>query len=447
MAEVCPFQGIRYNQGIVKDLADVICPPYDIITTQQERHYYERSDYNAIQLEHPLSVSYELGAKQSNHSKYNRAAITYRQWLKKRILQVDDYPAFYLHDHYFIYLGERRKRRGLIARVGLEPWYKGIYPHEETFSKAKSDRLQLMRACQANFSSLFTLYQDSRGEVAKILSEVSQEKPIIELTDSGEGHVVWAITKPKFIHQISELLVHQPLYMADGHHRYETALLYQQERTSGVVSYEAQSAEAISKEALNYVMMTLVDFSDPGLIIFPIHRLVCGVASSNLVELKKQLEKFFTLEFIPLSESFLALYNCKKDEAIAKTMNEAVLGVLGLESQSLVLVRRRHDISFEDIMPRNRSQVYRDFNISLLNHLVLDRMLGVAPNSEDIAYTADVDEACQQIKGGKYQLAFLLSPPQPEMVKAITDAKDRMPRKSTYFYPKLPTGLIINPLD
>jgi uncharacterized protein (DUF1015 family) len=463
MAEIRPFRGIRYNQEIVKNLAGVICPPYDIITPQQQKHYYERSDYNAIQLEHPLTVIVNE-ARQSNGNKYSRAAITFQQWLKKGILQVDDYPAFYLHDHYFTHLGVRRRRRGLMARVRLKPWGNGIYPHEETFSKAKSDRLQLMRACQANFSSLFALYQDSSGEIGKILSEASQDKPIIELTDSGESHVVWAITEPKFTCQISELLVLQPLYIADGHHRYETALAYQQERISGYPYCGAQSAEAISKKAFNYVMMTLVNFSDPGLVIFPIHRLVRGVAPSALAGLRNRLENFFTLEFIPLTENFLDPYGCgepksraealseakrqrKESEAISKIINEALLGILGLEPQSLVLVRQRHGISFEDVIPKNHSQAYKNFNVSFLNHIILGRMLGMAQVSENIAYIVDINEACQQIKEKKYQLAFLLSPPQLEMVKAIADAKDRMPRKSTYFYPKLPTGLVINPLD
>jgi len=237
MAEVCPFRGIRYNGEIVKDLAQVICPPYDIITPQEQKHYYERSDYNAIHLEYPLLAV--ATTKQSDFNKYSGVAITFQRWLEEGILRVEDYPAFYLHDHYFTYLGERRRRRGLIARVKLGPWGNGIYPHEETYSKAKADRLQLMRACQANFSPLFALYQDLEGGIARILSEASQGKPVIEFADSSESHVVWAITKPEFIHRISEFLAVQPLYMADGHHRYETALAYQQERAH-IISSEAK---------------------------------------------------------------------------------------------------------------------------------------------------------------------------------------------------------------
>ena len=447
---VSPFRGIRYNKEIVKDLAAVICPPYDIIAPEQQKLYYERSDYNIIRLEHPLSVSYDA-AEQSDRSKYDRAAITFQQWLKRGVLQGDRVSSFYLHDHYFTYMGGRRRRRGLVARVRLEPWGNGIYPHEETFSKAKIDRLQLMRTCQANFSPLFALYQDSEQEIVQALFGASQREPIIELDDSNETHVVWAITDPKLRQQLSELLAARPLYMADGHHRYETALLYQQERMQKLPS-------GIGKEAFNYVMMTLVDFSDPGLVVFPIHRLVCGIASSALAGLKSQLEDFFILESVPLPASpkaFLASLQAevasrsrgKQRSNLEEISSRVTIGILGLEPQSLIMLRQRQDVSIEDIMPKNHSQAYKKFDISLLNHLILDRMLGLAQGSKNLAYTVDIDEAYQQVNGGRYQLAFALSPPNLEMIKDIVDAKDRMPRKSTYFYPKLPAGLIINPLS
>jgi len=429
MAEICPFRGIRYNQGIVKDLAKVICPPYDVIAPEQQRIYYKMSDYNAIHLEHAI----EQPGDNATDNKYSRAAVTFQQWLKEGVLQVERQPAFYIHDHYFAHLGEKKKRRGLVARVRLEPWGDGIYPHEETFPKAKSDRLQVIGACHANFSPVLALYQDSGGEVAKILSEASQDKPGMEVANSDEGHAVWAVTKPKFVQRISELLVAQFLYMADGHHRYETALAYQQER--------ARELPCVTgKEAFNYVMMTLVHFSDPGLVILSACRSVRGLALSVLAGLENRLGNLFALEYIPLTRNLTG--NLKR-----KMVEGALLGVLGLNPQFLIALRQRQDVSIVDMMPESHSQTYRNFNVSLLNDIVLGRMLGLAPDSENIAYIPDMDEAWQQIKEGKYQLAFLLSPPQPEMVKAIADAKDRVPRKSTYFYPKPPAGLIVNSLD
>jgi len=425
--EVSPFRGIRYNQRIVGDLAQVICPPYDVITPEQQKLYYEESSYNAIRLEFPIE------SQETTVDHYQRAAIIFQQWLEQGILQRDSVASFYLHDHRFEYSGEKRTRRGLIARVKLEPWGSGVYPHEETFPKAKGDRLQLMRACQANFSPLLSLYHDSQQKIPAILSRITQEKPLISLRakrsnlpNSNEAHTIWSITEPEIKRELIQFLASQPLYIADGHHRYETALTYQQERT--------KEQSATGKEAFNYVMLELVDFSDPGLVVLPLHRLVRGIEPSALEGLEDQLRNFFVLDYVPLKagDCQLPIDSC--------------LGILGLQSGSLVLLRRRRDISPDAMMPNNRSQAYREFDVSILNHIILGKIMGLT-QKEDIAYTVDFKEAHQHIKEGKYQLAFVLNPPQPEIVKAVADAKERMPGKSTYFYPKLPAGLVINPLD
>jgi uncharacterized protein (DUF1015 family) len=421
--EVSPFRGIRYNQSTVGDLARVICPPYDVISPEQQRLYYKKSDYNAIRLEFPEPTT----------DRYERAAMTFQQWLKQGVLEYDSVSAFYLHEHQFKYSGKKMVRRGVIARVKLGPWGSGIFPHEETSSRDKSDRLQLVRACRANFSPLFSLYEDSQQQITPILSHVAQEKPLMSLRtgrgnfpDSDEAHSVWAVTNPEIKRQLVKLLSSQPIYIADGHHRYETALTYGQERT--------QEQPLSGKGAFNYVVMELVEFSDPGLLVLPLHRLVRGIGASSLVGLGDRLGDFFTLESVPLRTGswHLPVDSC--------------LGVLGLQVGSLVVLRKRQDVSLEAMMPGNRSQAYREFGVSILNHIILDAVLSEAKDL-DVAYTVNVKEAYQQIKEGKYQLAFLLHPPGPEMVKAVAGAQDRMPRKSTYFYPKLPAGLVINPLD
>jgi len=412
-------------------LAQVICPPYDVITPEQQKLYYEESNYNSIRLEFPAE------SQENTVDRYQKAAITFQQWLKQGILQLKSVASFYLHDHHFEHSGEKRTRRGLIARVKLEPWGSGIYPHEETFPKAKGDRLQLMRSCRANFSPLFSLYHDSRQKIAPILSEVSMLDPMIKTSilstatggvqySGGEAHALWAITEPKIKHELSQFLSSEPLYIADGHHRYETALTYRQER--------AKEQPVTDREAFNYVMLELVDFSDPGLVVLPLHRLIRVIAPSNLGGLGDQLKNFFVLESTPLKDD-----NCQ-----LPTGN--CLGILGLQPGSLVILKLRQDISLEAMMPGNRSRAYREFDVSILNHIILEKIMGLTPK-EEIAYTVDLKEVHQHIKEGKYQLAFLLNPPQPETVKAVADVKDRMPAKSTYFYPKLPAGLVINPLD
>jgi len=436
--EVSPFRGIRYNQRTVGDLARVLCPPYDVITPEQQKLYYEKSNYNAIRLEFPEPTG----------DSYQRAAITFQQWMKHGVLHLNSASSFYLHAHRFEYSGAEKVRRGLIAHVKLGPWGSGIYPHEETFPKAKGDRLQLLRACRANFSPLLSLYHDSEREIASILSHVAQEKPLMSLRAKrsnllayNEAHTLWAISDPEIKRELSQFLSSQPLYIADGHHRYETALTYQQERaeeqsdsfgSSVIASGAKQSLN--DKGAFNYVMMELVDFSDPGLVVLPLHRLVRGIVPSILGGLEDQLRNFFVLESVPLKAG-----DCQLP-------TDSCLGILGLQPGSLVVLKRRQDISLEAVMPGNRSQAYRQFNVSILNDIILDKVLSRAKDL-DVAYTVDLKEAYQQIKERRYQLAFLLNPPQPEMVKAVADAQDRMPSKSTYFYPKLPAGLIINPLD
>ncbi len=439
--EVSPFRGIRYKQRTVGDLARVLCPPYDVITPEQQKLYYEKSNYNAIRLEFPEPTG----------DSYQRAAITFQQWMKHGVLHLDSASSFYLHAHRFEYSGAEKVRRGLIAHVKLGSWGSGIYPHEETFPKAKGDRLQLMRACRANFSPLLSLYHDSEREIASILSHVAQEKPLMSLRAKrsnllacNEAHTLWAISDPEIKRELSQFLSSQPLYIADGHHRYETALTYQQERaeeqsdsfgSSVIASGAKQSLNG--KGAFNYVMMELVDFSDPGLVVLPLHRLVRGIVPSILGGLEDQLRNFFVLEFVPLRAD---------SPDWSGLSDDSCLGILGLQPGSLVVLKRRQDISLEAVMPGNRSQAYRQFDVSILNDIILDKVLSRAKDL-DVAYTVDLKEAYRQIKERRYQLAFLLNPPQPEMVKAVADAQDRMPSKSTYFYPKLPAGLIINPLD
>jgi uncharacterized protein (DUF1015 family) len=433
MAQVCSFRGIRYRKEKVSNLGAVICPPYDVITPEEQRFYYRKSDYNIIRLELPTRQS-GGGAE----AEYSSAARTLKTWLAEGVLQADDSPVFYLHDHYFTYQGMRR-RRELIARVKLVPWGEGVYPHEETSSKVKRDRLKLLRACQATFSPILALYQDRGGEIAGIFSSVSQYNPPMELVDSGERHLTWAITEPDIIHRISELLSDLPFYVADGHHRYEIGLAYQRERMGRLSS-------PIGKEAFNYIMMSLVEFSDPGLVVLPIHRLVRGISLDARAKLKRQLRDFFTAEIIPLSNISGDLAEGVCDRLKRGGKEEMVLGVLGLEGESLVMLTPRPGVPLDKVMPQARSQAYKKLGVSFLNHLILKQILGIAFNKDDIGYTSDIAEACREITEGHYQLAFLVQLPELGVVKAVADAGDRMPRKSTYFYPKVPAGLVINPL-
>ena len=257
MAEIHPFRGVRYNQSLVKDLSTVICPPYDIITPQLQQELYHRSEYNFVRIEYGR----ELPQDTAMDNRYTRSAATLEQWLEQGVLMVDQAPAIYLHDHYFNYRGKEFRRRSITACVRLEEWDKMVIrPHEGTLAKPTNDRLSLLWACQANASPILALFEDQGQQVYSLLAAQEQSQPIISLSGAnGERHNVWAITEPEVVGQICSSLAHQPLYIADGHHRYESALTYRRER-------RACSLPVSGDEAFNFVMMTLVDFSDPGLI-------------------------------------------------------------------------------------------------------------------------------------------------------------------------------------
>jgi uncharacterized protein (DUF1015 family) len=434
MAEVYPFRGVRYNQKLVKDLADVICPPYDIITPQLQSEFYHRSEYNFIRLE----FGRELPQDTATDNKYTRSAATLEQWLEQGVLVVDETPAIYLHDHYFLYKGKEFRRRGIIARVRLQEWDEMIIrPHEGTLVEHKSDRLSLLWALQANTSPILALFVDNRRQISSLLAAQEQSQPIIS-SSRGERHNVWAITEPEAINELSSSLASQPLYIADGHHRYESALTYRQERRAG-------SASVSGDEAFNFVMMTLVDFADPGLIILPPHRLIRGISKAVLSQLPTKLGSFFEIEELSLNKT--RVWQQVEGVLASGETGEVRLVLFGAAKDNLLILRLRDFAGASQLMPYFHSELYKRLNVSVLDHVILEKFLGLGGGEEAIiGYSYDMPDAVNRVLEQEYQLAFLLSPVKPAVIKAIADAGDRMPRKSTYFYPKAPAGLVFNRL-
>jgi len=423
LAEICPFRGIRFNRGIVGELASVICPPYDVISPEEQRAYYEKSDYNVIRLEHALTLPQDT----ETDNKHSRASDTFNQWLNAGVLQADAVPSFYIHEHSFASQNIRKRRLGLIACVRLEPWEsRVVLPHESTVPGIKSDRLELMRACKANFSPLLGLYEDQGQRVTKLLAAQMKRKPLIDFAEAGDAHRLWMPSEPEFVQGVSHFLAPKLIYIADGHHRYETALAYRDEKQL--------ASSGSGGDAFNFIMMTLVALSDPGLIVLPVHRLVRGMSSKAVAELRSRLEGFFEILCLPLGKTDLP----KVQGAAAR--------VLGLEPESVIGLRLRQSTSLKGVMPENRSDVYQRLDISIVQHLVIEKLVGLGEGG-NIAYTPDAQLARRQVESGEYQLAFLLDPIPVTSIKAIADADDKMPGKSTYFYPKLPTGLVMNRLE
>jgi uncharacterized protein (DUF1015 family) len=435
VAEIRPFRGIRYNQSVIDDLAAVICPPYDIITPQMRHELYHRSEYNFVRLEDSWGSPEDTAMA----SKYTRSVATLEQWLKQGILKVDEEPAIYLHDHYFTYQGKEFRRRGLITCIRLgEGNEMAVRRHEGTLTEPKNDRLSLLWALQANTSPILTLFEDQGQQVSSLLAAQGQGKPIISSSSAnGERHQVWAITEAGVIDQLCRSLAHQPLYIADGHHRYESALIYQQQQL-------AYSSTVSGDEAFNFVMMTLVDFADPGLVILPPHRLVRGISPATLSELMSGLQAFFTVDELPLS--IPGVWH-QVDDFLAGGADGVRLVLFGLGREHLFRLRLRDLAATGQMMPYFHSELYKGLAVSVVDHIVLEELLGLAGGDEEtLSYSYDKLDAVQRVLDREYQLVFLLSPPRVEVVKAIADAGDRMPRKSTYFYPKAPAGLVFNRL-
>ena len=436
MVEIRPFRGVHYNGSLIKDWSAVICPIYDIISPQQQQELHLRSEYNFVRLE----SGWELPQDTATDNKYTRSAATLEQWLKQGVFEVDKVPAIYLHDQYFTHQGKEYKRRGLITRIRLEEWDKMIIrPHEGTLAEPKSDRLSLLWALQANTSPILAMFEDQGRQISSLLTVQERSEPLIKLGSvDGEGHVVWAITQPEIVSQISSCLAEQPLYIADGHHRYESALAYQREK-------QALSPSTSGDEAFNFVMMKLVDFTAPGLFILPPHRLVRGISKSVLNELMAELKAFFEIEELRLSMHGV----WERVDDLLMERNEIRLVLIGLVAERLLVLKLRDLTTVSQMIPSFHSELYKGLDVSIVDHILLEKLLALDRDREksSLAYSYDRSDAVNRVLDQEYQLAFLLRPLKAEVIKAVADSGDRMPRKSTYFYPKPPSGLIFNRLD
>ncbi|MBI2850771.1 MAG: DUF1015 domain-containing protein [Chloroflexi bacterium] len=431
MADVRPFRGIHYSGSVVRDWSAVICPPHDIISPQLQEKLYQSSEYNFVRLEYGK----ELPGDTVTDNKYTRAALTLAQWLAQGVLETDKAPAIYLHDHLFTLEGKEYKRRSIIARVRLEEWDKKvIFPHEATMAVTRSDRLSLLWALQANTSPILTMFEDRQQQIYAQLARHAQRLPLISsrIVD-GEGHILWAITDAGAVNQISKSLAEQTLYIADGHHRYESALAYQAERKNSSKSKDA---------AANFVMMELVDFAHTGLKILAPHRLVSGISVEALHNLAGKLSEYFEVVKVPLSVTGLR----EQVNAFLGESDGVRLAVFGPDIDSLLELKLK-DPAVSGLMPGSHSELYKKLDVSIVDHIILERVLGMSrPEKPGLAYNHDLLDAVNRVKSGDCQLAILLSPVKPETIKAVADAGDRMPAKSTYFYPKAPAGLVLHRL-
>ncbi|MFW6125975.1 MAG: DUF1015 domain-containing protein [Chloroflexota bacterium] len=434
MADVQPFHAIRYNAERFRDLSALICPPYDIISPQDQLRYLQKSPYNMIRLEFGEGSPDDT----AQDNRYTRAAATLDNWLRDEILVGEQRPAFYLIEHRFSQPGDANSRFSLIARVRLEDFSTGVIrPHEATIGRAGADRLNLLRACRANFSPVMALFRDKGTGVLSLLPSTIDPPVSSAIHDQGVGYALWLLTDEEVLAAIQDYFVDKTLYIADGHHRYQTALAFQQEeRQAGTSSPKA--------EASDFVMMSLTDAYDPGLVVEPTHRLVRGLNPDRLSIITEQLSASFDQEVLPPRadrEATLAAWLQVMEER-GKERN--VFGLYGVDRGCLRLLMLERGPSRQE-----PPSIAMELDVSLLHRLVFEEALHIcSPDmvQDCLDYTRDASEAISRVESGVYQLAFLLNPTPVSRMLDVADQGMRMPQKSTYFHPKTPAGLAINPL-
>jgi uncharacterized protein (DUF1015 family) len=418
MAEVHPLHAVHYDLGTVGELADVVAPPYDVIDDRQRAELADRSPYNVVELDLPRDPA--------GGDPYEHAAELLAQWTGEGVLTRDSDPTIWpLEQDYTAPDGSRLTRRGFLARVKLAPYGEGIRPHERTQPGPKEDRLRLTRATRHNLSPIFSLHP---GDAWRHLQPALGGEPWGEVTDpDGTTHRVWRIEDPAIHEAVAAELGAGELLIADGHHRYETSLAYQREVGEGGPA--------------DYVLMALVSLDDPGLTVFPTHRLISGLADDPAKQeaLGTGLRDLFEVEEVP-SEQL--------DPAGIEGVG--VFGYIDSHFKRGFRLRLASNPALNQSLA-GRSEAYRTLDAAILEELVLKGILGMTTDDiaakRGIGYTPSIDEAIAKLDAGDYQAAFILRPTPVEQVREVAANGETMPPKSTYFFPKLLTGLVFNPLS
>jgi uncharacterized protein (DUF1015 family) len=402
----------------------LICPPYDVISAQHERELLARSPHNIVRLE--LA---ELRSGSTPASRYTDAASAYASMLADGVLRRDDAPAYYVLRQRFTKRGARRERVGLLGALRLEELGTGVLPHEDTAAGPKVDRLALMKATAANFSPLMMLYRDDSGSVAGALSSAMASAPSVDVEVDGEELALWPVSDPAAIGVVRDALAANPVYIADGHHRYETALVYRDLRAS-------------LDEASIFVLTCLIAFDDPGLLIQPYYRVVHDLSETQISHLRELLAKLFVSK--PAGES--AAGPAGLDAAVAAAAEgRVVLGLVEAGEPPALLSAADGSVPSPDAAAPPADQA-RAVEALVLQDLLLRPVVGDA-FPDHVAYVHDPAEAMAMVERGEGQMAFFIKGVPTDVFETVVGAGIRLPRKSTYFHPKLPSGIVINPLD
>lgn len=430
MAEVKAFKALRYTD--TKNMKNLVTPPYDIISPDAQKNYYDRDKNNVIRLEYGIINE----SDSENDNRYTRAKEFLDKSLENGVLKTDPENAYYIYEEIFEALGQKMSLKGIFAAVKLEEFDKKIIlPHEETLPKAKKDRLLLMEHTDCNFSPIYLMYSDEKREIPEVIDKHSQCEPAVSfVNDDGIEQRLWLITDETDIKIIENAFSKKQLFIADGHHRYETALNFRNEK-------RAENPNFTGDEGYNYVMSFLIDMENTGLVVLPTHRMIKGIADFSPKKITDALKENFTVEKLP----------CEKSEDIEngiKTENEKIFGFYtGGDFYYRITLKSEENAEKE---MKGASKYYRALDVAVLHSMILEKLFGIdkenMANQKNLTYTRSADEAVKSVKNGEYQCAFIINATKISQIKDISLNNEKMPQKSTYFYPKLVTGIVMNKL-
>lgn len=416
-----PFKAVHYNPEKIDDFSQVVCPPYDVIGKDQQTRLHNLNPYNFIHVD----LAKESSKDDETNNKYTRAQKAFQEWLSTGIMVEDEKPAIYFYKQEYKVQGQRHSRLGFIALMKLQDEGESrIYPHENTHSAAKEDRLKLCTALQSHLSSIFVCFSDKSRKVESIFTkDVASQKPFVDVMDEdGVRHVLWKFTAEAQIKEIQQALEDQPMFIADGHHRYEVAQQYRKLK-------QKNKPKTGQPSTFDYVMTYFTNIESRDLKIFPIHRVIKKLPRSI-----DFLEEFFRIDRIKNKDEFPIL--------LAKAgRNESAIGFYTRDSVQLLRLKNKGLI---DEHIHEGSKDFRQLDATILKYFIFDRV-GIA--SEDITYVKDTSQAMSMVDNHEAQAAFILNPVQVQQIRAIALNGERMPPKTTYFYPKVLSGLTVYKME
>ncbi|MDD5431831.1 MAG: DUF1015 domain-containing protein [Candidatus Omnitrophica bacterium] len=425
MTKILPFSALIFNQDKNKNLSKVVCPPYDVISPADQKYYLEADPHNFIHVLFRKDSSIE--------DKYKASAECFRDWIKEEVLVQDKSPAIYFYSHQYKIKGETKVRLGFISLLRLPERSAGVFGHEHTRTGPKEDRFKLLRQVKANLSPIFAIFADNKRVIQRLYRQHIQNKePFIEVTDRDKCvHKIWRLDSPEQIDLIQSGMEDENIFIADGHHRYEVACNYREEMRQKL-------GKLTGDESFNYVLAYFTNTDLRGLTILPIHRLVKMETKFDLENFKANIKDYFDIEEIKdKTRFFFLLEKCGNSEH-----------VLGMYKDKKFWLLRLKNVKMLDKVISDKPKESRSLDVSILNYLILRNAFGFKleeiDNHENLTFSNDAEKFIEEVDANSKYVAFFLNPVKMQQIISVALNGNKMPAKSTFFYPKVLSGLLIH---